>query len=168
MSHVVWLKIIWNRKLIIQKCIEELLKRIIWMCYTCTKYVSSSQTKTLARAGLFFFCVFVPVCMGCVTPPTETFTFHPNGSQGSIMHQATDGWLSLLSFVAFPHHFPIPCIRKQRWKREMKTGWQKRDTKKRVGVNEHTTPRLFLERLKKNWSFTFLGQSKICTHWSLC
>lgn len=34
------------------------------------------------------------------------------------MHQPTDGWLSLPSFVASPHHFPGQSIRKQRWKRE--------------------------------------------------
>lgn len=46
------------------------------------------------------------------------------------MHQPTDGWLSLLSFVASPHHFPSRSIRKQRWKRETETGWQRREIKR--------------------------------------
>lgn len=66
-------------------------------------------------------CVVLPMCMACLTPSTETFTFHPDGILGSIIHQRTVGWFSLLLSVASPHHFPSQSIGKQRWKRKMET-----------------------------------------------
>lgn len=119
-----------------------------------------------ARANL---CGCVSVCMVGVTPPTETFTFHPDGSQGSIMHQPTDGWLSLLSFVASPHHFPGQSIRKQRWKREMETEKDRmteegNKERGRVDVYSSGSPRPLPQRLKKKWKVkVFLSQS-VCVY----
>lgn len=98
--------------------------------------------------------------MDYVTPPTETFTFHSDGSLESIMHQPTDGWLSLLSFVA-SHYFPSQSIRKQRWKRVTETD-KKKELEERN--KKRAANRLLLsaicERLKQSWKVVlFLSQN---------
>lgn len=81
---------------------------------------------------LWSYVLLYQCCLACATPPTETVTFHCGGSLGSIMHQPTDGGLSLLSFVASPHHFPQPKYSKTQLREGQRQSNTRAKLKKRM------------------------------------